>query len=501
MKKYLVKSTSILFIILTIIITAVPFASAATVLDETKKVSVTLNCTKPGYTFELFRVADLTTTSGTTNETAYTPLFDSIATEVKAGNSKNLLAKLDTLSPINTAMPTGAVSCGTFASTALTTTKTFSSLAQGIYYVKCTKYPAGVKSVTNSVFALPYYQNNSWVYTISAINLANKVADDTPTTKKEITNSTKINVNYTDVSLGDTVEFALYNTTAGSTSNKLEQYTVKDKMTKGLTFNKDSVKVYLADSSKTKITDLTKDTDYKLNVTAEGDGKDTEFNIALNKTYLAKDDFYASNVSYVIVTYSAVLNKHAVKGTTGNPNEDVELTYGNSSSVASVPGNTVYVYTYGVNVMKKNENGTALSGAKFSIYTTSANAQNNQSAIGSGTSDANGKVTFLNSAGEEVEIRSGTYYIVETQAPSGYNVYGKVIPVTITATYRTAISNGTWVQNAPTNGTASVTVTDSKLIVPQTGGYVMYLYIAGAASLVLGGAMLFIIKKSKKNSK
>ena len=88
-----------------------------------------------------------------------------------------------------------------------------------------------------------------------------------------------------------------------------------------------------------------------------------------------------------------------------------------------------------------------------------------------------------------------------TQAPAGYNVYGKVIPVTINATYRTAISNGTWVQNAPTNGTASVTVTDTKLIVPQTGGYVMYLYIAGAASLVLGGVMLVIIKRSKKNSK
>ena len=76
---------------------------------------------------------------------------------------------------------------------------------------------------------------------------------------------------------------------------------------------------------------------------------------------------------------------------------------------------------------------------------------------------------------------------------------GKVIPVTITTTYRSAISNGTWVQNAPTNGTASVTVTDTKLIVPQTGGYVMYLYIAGAASLVLGGVMLVIIKRSKKN--
>ena len=59
MKKYLIKSTSVIFMILTIIITAIPFASAATVLDETKKVSFTVNCSKPGYTFEVFRVADI----------------------------------------------------------------------------------------------------------------------------------------------------------------------------------------------------------------------------------------------------------------------------------------------------------------------------------------------------------------------------------------------------------------------------------------------------------
>ena len=49
MKKYLVKTTSAFIIILTLIISAIPFASAATVLDETRKVSVTLNCSKPGY--------------------------------------------------------------------------------------------------------------------------------------------------------------------------------------------------------------------------------------------------------------------------------------------------------------------------------------------------------------------------------------------------------------------------------------------------------------------
>ena len=501
MKKYFTKSITIILAAVLLIMMAVPFASAATLLNEDLKVSVTLNCDKGGYTFELFEVAALKTKANSPYETYYEPLFNDIKDEVKSGKTKDILSKLDQLSPVNTAMPATAVSFGTFASSAENKTKTFSNLEQGIYYVKCIKFPAGVKSVENSVFALPYYTNNSWEYTIEPINLATKVADDTPTTEKEITNSTRNNVNYTDVSLGDTVDYALYNKTAGSVAYKLEKYVVKDKMSKGLTLDKNSLKVYLANSGKAKIADLTANVDYKLNITSQEDGKDTEFNVSLNKEYLAKNDFYAENVEYVIVTYSATLNKHSVIGATGNPNEDIELEYGNQSSVDSVPGNPVYVYTYGVGVMKLNEDGTALSGAKFSIFKTNADAEAKQNAIGTGVSGADGKVVFLNDKEEEVKVASGDYFIAEVEAPEGYNIYGKVIPVKIEATYHEAITNETWVKNCPADGAAVVTVTDTKLIVPQTGGYVMYLYIAGAVSLILGGVLFALSRRTKKTIK
>lgn len=500
MKKYFTKSITIILAAALLIMMAVPFASAATLLNEDLKVSVTLNCDKGGYTFELFEVAALKTKANSPYETYYEPLFNEIKDEVKSGKTKDILSKLDQLSPVNTAMPATAVSFGTFASSAENKTKTFSNLEQGIYYVKCIKFPAGVKSVENSVFALPYYTNNSWEYTIEPINLATKVADDTPTTEKEITNSTRNNVNYTDVSLGDTVDYALYNKTAGSVAYKLEKYVVKDKMSKGLTLDKNSLKVYLANSGKAKIADLTAN-DYKLNITSQEDGKDTEFNVSLNKEYLAKNDFYAENVEYVIVTYSATLNKHSVIGATGNPNEDIELEYGNQSSVDSVPGNPVYVYTYGVGVMKLNEDGTALSGAKFSIFKTNADAEAKQNALGTGVSGADGKVVFLNDKEEEVKVASGDYFIAEVEAPEGYNIYGKVIPVKIEATYHEAITNETWVKNCPADGAAVVTVTDTKLIVPQTGGYVMYLYIAGAVSLILGGVLFALSRRTKKTTK
>ncbi len=306
----------------------------------------------------------------------------------------------------------------------------------------------------------------------------------------------KNNKNFTDVSIGDTVDFALYNSTAGSSSMKLTTYAVYDKMSKGLTFDKNSVKVFLADKDKKTLSAVAY-TNYTLNITSQKDGQETEFNVALTKPYLAGEDFYDSAVEYVLVTYSAVLNKHAVVGIEGNPNEDVELKYGNDSHVDSVPGNEVFVYTYGIGVTKLNEDGKALAGAKFGLYKTEADASKKEHAIAVGTSDTNGKVVFLNGSNEEMKVQSGNYFIAELEAPEGYNVYGKVIPISVEVSYLDAFTNNTWVENAPKDGFASVTVTDTKLIVPQTGGYVQYVYLEGVLSLIIGGAMFLVSRKIK----
>ena len=187
------------------IMSAIPFASAATnnnLLDTAKKVSITTKCAKPGYTFTVYKVAELKTTENP-YQTGYTSLAPSISEDILRGKSSVVLAALDGIAT----MPSTASVVGTFTTSATSVTKTFSGLAQGMYYIKATNYPAGVKSVTNSVIALPYY-NNGWVYTYKAIDLATKVNDGDVVTGKTITNSTKDNVNFTDVSLGDTVNFA-----------------------------------------------------------------------------------------------------------------------------------------------------------------------------------------------------------------------------------------------------------------------------------------------------
>lgn len=490
------KAKKIMSTILAVMICITAFSmftvSASSDLDTSKKVSISVACEKKGYTFEVFKVANLSSSATAYNyETSYKPIIDGISNEIKAGDTKSLLNALDksTLE--------GAVSIGTYSSND-DASKSFTELSQGIYYIKCIKYPAGTKSVQNSVAALPYYNVSDWVYSIDTIDLAQKVQDDTPKTSKEITNSTKNNPNYTDVSLNDTVNFILKNTTAGSNSINLTTYTVYDDMSAGLTLDNNSFVVYLADKEGNKIgNNLVKNKDYTVNITQQEAGKNTTFNIALNSDYLAKTDFYETNVVYTMVEYSAKLNTYAIIGELGNPNEDIELIYGNTSGIDSVPGNTVYVYTYIAGGNKIAPDDTPLAGAEFCLYNTKQDAESETNAVATGISDSNGYVEFLNSDNEVISLQSGVYFGKETKAPDGYNIYDEVIEVDLTAEYNEVFMNGTWVSSCPKDGKATFTCTDSKVIAPQTGGYRNYILISGA---ILIGISLCLLVFSKKKS-
>ena len=486
------KSKRIFAIIMVIIIaiSSILSVSAASSLltDDTVKFSV--ECGKTGYTFEVFQVATLNSTTTNPYETKYTALVPEIANSIKSGNTKAALSELDKLST----MPETATSYGKI-DTSTDISKTFNGLPQGIYYIKCMEYPADVTAVENSIVVLPYYTADGWVYEYKKIDLAEKVVQTPPTTKKEITNSTKNNVNYTDVSLGDTVKFKLTNTVTGSKQIRLTTYAVYDEMSSGLTLDKNSFTVYLADSSGKKIEDISKN-DYQVNITKEKSGEETDFDVALKADYLKKDNFYNEGVAAVIVEYSAKLNRFAVKGIEGNPNSDVYLEFGNRSGVDSVHGNEVYVYTYGVGVEKLDESSNHLKGAEFALYKTEADATAKKNEIATGSSDDNGNVQFM-TGGVEIALQSGNYFIRETSAPEGYNVYAKVIPITIDVTYQDTFVNGTYVSNAPESGYATCTVTDTKVTFPQTGGYVMVLILIGIG-LIAGSVFCFILAKASK---
>ena len=136
------------------------------------------------------------------------------------------------------------------------------------------------------------------------------------------------------------------------------------------------------------------------------------------------------------------------------------------------------------------------------FFKTEEDATALTNAIASGVSDKTGKVTYYNTSKEEIKLASGKYYIVETKAPTNYNIYGKVIPVTIDVTYGATFVDGSYITNCPTDGTASVDVKDTKVVVPQTGGAgtVMF-YILGTAFALGGIATLLIRRRVKATNK
>lgn len=483
-----------MLMIVALSIVSIPFsASATSSLKNDDNVKISVSCDKKGYTFEMYQVATLDSTTSNPYETKYKSNVPEIADTIKDGNTKDALSQLDSIDTL----PSGAKSFGTF-DTDKATEKTFTDLPQGIYYIRATEYPADVTKVENSILALPYYTSDKgWVYSYDTIELAKKVVETPPSTRKEITNSTKDNVNYTDVSFNDKIDFRLYNTVTGSKQIKLTTYTVYDEMSKGLSLDSKSFSVYLADKDMNKIADIQKG-DYTLNITKAKAGEQTDFNVALSKDYLAKNDFYENNVAYLIVDYSANLNKYAIIGKEGNPNTDAKLEYGNRSKTAFVKGNTVYVYTYVIGVTKYDEKGNKLANAEFALYKTKENATAQANEIATGTSDSDGKVVFIaNKSNNEIRLQSGKYYVVETKAPEGYNLYGKVIEINAEATYNDTIVNGTYVNQCPDNGIATVDVTDSKVTLPQTGGHVIYFTFAGIALIALGGISLALLKKKR----
>ena len=244
---------TMIFAIILVIAVSIPCVSAATSeLTTTKKVSFTAECSKPGYEFSVskpgyefsvYKIADLKTTTN-----PYSVKYDvkvssgEVQAMVADGNLSDAnRAKILNALDKDTALA-GATIVGTYKVDTDGTSKTFSDMAQGIYYVRATNFPSGVKKVTNSAFALPYYTaENGWVYDLDTINLAAKVEDDTPDIEKEITNSTQSNVNFTDVSIGDTVEFKIESSVVGAVNDvdvldfKLNSYVVTDVMSKGLT--------------------------------------------------------------------------------------------------------------------------------------------------------------------------------------------------------------------------------------------------------------------------
>lgn len=414
--------------------------------------SYTLNG-KAGYGVTVYQIATYNETTG-----KYTATNEGIQTILDAGNdAQTLLAECDALEGL-----TGGTEVD--FDTALSQTK---SVTAGAYYVKVTKTPAGVKSVTNSVFTLP---TNDGLNTIT-VNVADKVDDDQPSSTKKIVSGTE-RVDAISQFIGKDVTFELTGDLTGTASQNLKSYVFTDTMSTGLTFKSvDTVNLVKADGTK----------DIKNNVTVST-VENNVFTVTLNNDVLTAADTY--DYEKVVVTYTATLNAEAVIGSAGNPNSahiSYKDSYNNSSSTEDT---TVKVYTAKLNVLKVDAaNGTTtLDGAEFTLYTdeTCETVADNGATV---TTANGGKASFTG-------LATGTYYLKETKAPAGYTLNNEVFTIVVSA-------NGT-IQN---EAEYTVTVKDSKVVVPQTGGMGTMIFTIVGLSLIACAGVLFVVVRRKKSSK
>lgn len=196
------------------------------------------------------------------------------------------------------------------------------------------------------------------------------------------------------------------------------------------------------------------------------------------------------NVYGTDITNEALVRYRTVIDEDGTPSDE-------TSDVAT-DTDTASVFTGKLLVYKTN--GTnALAGAQFKIATTEDNAKDGVYVKDAeendivATSDSNGYVVFegleYGQDGQEAATADATsYWIVEIQAPDGYNLLKKPVEVKVNAT------SGNYVQ-----GTTTEIVNKTGFELPATGAVGAILFTV--AGLAIMATVVVLLKKSNKEEK
>lgn len=235
----------------------------------------------------------------------------------------------------------------------------------------------------------------------------------------------------------------------------------------------------------------------------------------------------------VTVIYDAKLNEHAVIGNIDENLNDVYLEYSNNPNwdltwgtdgkdndgdgekdekdekdepTGKTEKDTVWVFTYRVDVTKVDgaDATKLLPDAEFKMQNAAGKwlivdeatgkvqgwtADETQASVLK--SDANGVFSVIG-------LDHGTYYLVETKAPAGYNLLDKPFTVTIAAEHQedTVTSAHTSFGENVEGDIVEVTVTNKAgIVLPETGGMGTTLFYMVGAFMVLCATVLLVTKR------
>ena len=458
-----------------------------------------------GQTINLYKLFDVTTSqSGETKNYAYTvndTYKKTLATTLGASadaTNEVLVKKVSDLEQTPGAVQKFA---NDFTATALTeklgatetsgkigTSKNsfeFNSLKPGYYLV----YVTGGKEIQSSLV------------TVDGTNEI-KLKTEAPSITKTANTDT--------VSIGQVVKYTVAGSVPDTTGYSEYVYKIHDTLSNGLDFVNDGNGTPTSEGKVNVTVTFGKGTTDAVTApataTLSGDGNRT---MALDLSEWVRANQTNKGKEFTVTYYAKVNNKAVVE-----EKNKAELVYGNNpSDTTTTKPSEVKTPTYYLNINKyaKNDN-KKLAGAKFKLYKDSVDENNVIKVTGSegnyvvdpaSTTKEFVSVDSITSEGYNLHVNglaAGTYYLVETEAPAGYNKLTDSIKVEIKKSTNEDVNAWTLFNNDKNVDDKIIDVENSTgSILPSTGGMGTIAFTVVAALLVLGVAVSFIRDRKKEN--
>ncbi|MBU9056553.1 SpaH/EbpB family LPXTG-anchored major pilin [Catenibacterium mitsuokai] len=312
------------------------------------------------------------------------------------------------------------------------------------------------------------------------------------------------------VSIGQVVKYTVTGSVPDTTGYSEYVYKIHDTLSNGLDFVNDKngtatsegkVNVTVAFKEAGVTAGGTTPTTATLDTTNKTMSLDLSVWVRANQTNKGKE--------FTVTYYAKVNNKAVVE-----EKNKAELVYGNNpSDTTTTKPSEVKTPTYYLNINKYAKNDSKkLAGAKFKLYKDSVDENNVIKVTGSegnyvvdpaSTTTEFVSVDSITSEGYNLHVNglaAGTYYLVETKAPAGYNKLTDPIKVEIKKSTNEAVNAWTLFNNDKNVDDKIIDVENSTgSILPSTGGMGTIAFTVVATLLVLGVAVSFIRDRKKEN--
>ena len=367
---------------------------------------------------------------------------------------------------------------------------TFSDLAAGYYLV----YVTGGKEIQSSLVTVDT--------DATTVDLKTEAPSITKTADKDT------------VSIGQVVKYTVTGSIPDTTGYDQYQYIIHDELSKGLDFVNDENGTALGEGATTVkvtvafgegVTDAAETVPTTANLDTANNKK-----MSLDLSAWVKAN-QANKGKEFTVTYYAKVNANAVVTEKNN----AQLEYGNNpKETTKTTPSEAKTPTYPLDILKKKKGSEdKLAGAKFSLYTSAEDAKNGKNPIkvsgsnGNYVVDSTSKNTVFESVASIDEkgynlhvngLAAGDYWLVETEAPAGYNKLTAPIKIEITKSADTEVNNWTISKDGTVETDKIIDIENSTgSLLPSTGGMGTIIFAVIAAILVLGVAVSFIRDKRK----